>query len=288
MTTTPNHDAAPRAAAGAFSQDVRFTLRALRKNPGFAALVVLTLAAGIGAATAMFSVANGVLLRPLPVREQGRLVVAWRDDAMRVGQRLPFNEATLAEFAELRERHTFLVEQVADLEKTLTELRAAMTELEGSMQGAFDDTFARVNAAFGEYFERLFGGGHAELILTRPDDVLETGVDIVARPPGKRLQPLVSLSGGERALTMVALIFGLLKTNPAPFCVLDEVDAALDESNVRRFTDMLHELSERTQFIVVSHNRATMESAQALYGISMDTQGISTVVSLRLPEAAAT
>jgi chromosome segregation protein len=141
--------------------------------------------------------------------------------------------------------------------------------------------------AFGEYFARLFAGGHAELVLSRPEDVLESGVDILARPPGKRLQPLVSLSGGERALTMVALIFALLKTNPAPFCVLDEVDAALDESNVRRFTSVLAELSDRTQFVVVSHNRATMEAAGALYGISMDTQGVSTVVSLKLPSEAA-
>jgi chromosome segregation protein len=151
------------------------------------------------------------------------------------------------------------------------------------MREAFDSAFACVNAAFGEYFGRLFAGGHAELVLSHPDNALETGVDIVARPPGKRLQPLVSLSGGERALTMVALIFALLKTNPAPFCVLDEVDAALDESNVRRFTSVLRELCDRTQFVVVSHNRATMEVAEALYGISMDTQGVSTVVSLKLP-----
>jgi chromosome segregation protein len=158
-----------------------------------------------------------------------------------------------------------------------------MDELTLMMREAFDVAFARVNLAFGEYFARLFAGGHAELVLSRPDNVLESGVDIVARPPGKRLQPLVSLSGGERAMTMIALIFALLKTNPAPFCVLDEVDAALDESNVRRFTSVLRELGERTQFVVVSHNRATMETAEALYGISMDTHGVSTVVSLKLP-----
>nr|MBA2449468.1 AAA family ATPase [Chloroflexota bacterium] len=196
----------------------------------------------------------------------------------------PVGDDALAELGELRDRHAFLVSQTADMDATVGELRGAMEELEGMMRTAFDEAFARVNAAFGEYFGRLFGGGHAELVLSRPDDVLETGVDIVARPPGKRLQPLVSLSGGERALTMVALIFGLLKTNPAPFCVLDEVDAALDEANVRRFTDMLQELSGRTQFIVVTHNRATMEIAQALYGISMGTDGVSTVVSLRLPD----
>jgi chromosome segregation protein len=192
-------------------------------------------------------------------------------------------EATLAEFRELSERHAFLVTQTADLEQADRELQGVMEELTALMKDAFDVAFARVNAAFGEYFARLFAGGHAELVLSRPEDVLESGVDIVARPPGKRLQPLVSLSGGERALTMVALIFALLKTNPAPFCVLDEVDAALDESNVRRFTSVLTELSDRTQFVVVSHNRATMESAQALYGISMDTMGVSTVVSLKLP-----
>jgi len=192
-------------------------------------------------------------------------------------------EATLVEYRELSERHRFLVEQVADLEQAGAELQRVMEELTGLMREAFDAAFANVNAAFGEYFARLFAGGHAELVLSRPEDVLESGVDIVARPPGKRLQPLVSLSGGERALTMVALIFALLKVNPAPFCVMDEVDAALDESNVRRFTSVLRELSNRTQFVVVSHNRATMESAQALYGISMDTVGVSTVVSLKLP-----
>ncbi|HZO06402.1 MAG TPA: AAA family ATPase [Solirubrobacterales bacterium] len=197
-------------------------------------------------------------------------------------------EATLAEFRELSERHRFLVEQVADLELAGGELLRVMEELTGLMREAFDTAFANVNAAFGEYFARLFAGGHAELVLSRPEEVLESGVDIVARPPGKRLQPLVSLSGGERALTMVALIFALLKTNPAPFCVLDEVDAALDESNVRRFTSVLAELSDRTQFVVVSHNRATMESAQALYGISMDTMGVSTVVSLKLPNESVT
>ena len=193
-------------------------------------------------------------------------------------------ETTLTEYRELSERHQFLVEQTADLDKAGEELRQVMEELTELMRSAFDTAFANVNAAFGEYFARLFAGGHAELVLSKPDDVLDSGVDIVARPPGKRLQPLVSLSGGERALTMVALIFALLKTNPAPFCVLDEVDAALDESNVRRFTSVLTELSDRTQFVVVSHNRATMESARALYGISMDTVGVSTVVSLKLPE----
>ncbi|MCC6175362.1 MAG: AAA family ATPase [Chloroflexi bacterium] len=212
-----------------------------------------------------------------------RRMAALRRELRNIGD---VGEATLVEFRELRDRHAFLVEQVSDLDTVAGELRGVMDELTGMMRLAFEDAFARVNVAFGEYFGRLFAGGHAELILSRPDDVLQTGVDIVARPPGKRLQPLVSLSGGERALTMVALIFALLKTNPAPFCVLDEVDAALDESNVRRFTSVLDELSAHTQFIVVTHNRATMETARSLYGISMDTRGVSTVVSLRLPQEA--
>jgi len=209
-----------------------------------------------------------------------RRMTALRRELRSIGD---VGEATLAEFRELSDRHAFLVEQIADLEGAAAELHRVMDELTGMMREAFDAAFTRVNVAFGEYFGRLFAGGHAELVLSDPDEPLASGVDIVARPPGKRLQPLVSLSGGERALTMIALIFALLKTNPAPFCVLDEVDAALDESNVRRFTGVLRELSDRTQFVVVSHNRATMEMAEALYGISMDTNGVSTVVSLKLP-----
>ncbi len=243
------------------------------------------LSLGLGAAQGVDGgVAGSEATPPVDPETVRRRMTALRRELRTIG---PINDSTLAEFAELRDRHWFLSEQIRDLEAVLVDLRSAMMELEGSMKGAFSDAFGRVNEAFSEYFGRLFGGGHAELVLTRPDDVLEAGVDIVARPPGKRLQPLVSLSGGERALTMVALIFGLLKTNPAPFCVLDEVDAALDDSNVLRFADMLRELSERTQFLIVSHNRATMEIARALYGVSMDTRGISTVVSLRLAQEAA-
>jgi chromosome segregation protein len=207
-------------------------------------------------------------------------MLALRRELRQIGH---VSEDTLREFQELSSRHAFLTDQAVDLEKAIAELRGAMGELEAIMRDAFGHAFATVNGHFAEYFARLFGSGHAELVLTKPDNALESGVDIVARPPGKRLQPLVSLSGGERALTMIALIFALLKTNPSPFCVLDEVDAALDESNVRRFTGLLTELSDRTQFVVVTHNRATMEIAKSIYGISMDASGVSTVVSLKLP-----
>ena len=149
------------------------------------------------------------------------------------------------------------------------------------MRERFSEVFRAVEQAFGECFGMLFGGGEARLVLTNPDDLLSSGIDIVARPPGKKLQGLLSLSGGERALTIVALLFGLLKVNPTAFCVLDEVDAALDEANVQRFANLLADFAQRIQFIVVTHNRATMEKADAMYGVSMDANGVSHVYSVR-------
>lgn len=185
------------------------------------------------------------------------------------------------EFRELSDRHTFLEQQSLDLRAAMAELRQAADELEAHMRERFAEVFEAVNAAFQACFTRLFDGGEARLVLTQPDHLLESGVDILARPPGKKLQALLSLSGGERALTIVALLFGLLKVNPTPFCVLDEVDAALDEANVQRFAGMLEEFSRQIQFVVVSHNRATMEIADALYGVSMDASGVSRLYSVQ-------
>ena len=154
------------------------------------------------------------------------------------------------------------------------------------MRERFASVFSATQAAFQECFSVLFGGGEARLVLTEPDDLLRTGIDIVARPPGKKLQGLLSLSGGERALTVVSLLFGLLKINPTPFCVLDEVDAALDEANVQRFANLLADFARRIQFIVVTHNRATMDKADAMYGVSMDAQGVSHIFSVRPREVA--
>ena len=140
-----------------------------------------------------------------------------------------------------------------------------------------------MDEAFGAYFSRLFGGGEAKLVLTDPDDLATTGVDILARPPGKRLQNLSLLSGGERALTATALLFALLKANPVPFCCLDEVDAALDEANVQRFRALLVEHARTTQFVLITHNRRTIEAAATIYGISMSERGVSQSISLRLP-----
>ena len=184
-------------------------------------------------------------------------------------------ESVVEEYREMSERHAFLEHQSADLRAAMAELVSAAVELEDHMRERFAEVFGAIQAAFQECFADLFGGGEARLVLTEPDDLLRTGIEIVARPPGKKLQGLLSLSGGERALTIVSLLFGLLKINPTPFCVLDEVDAALDEANVQRFANLLAEFARRIQFLVVTHNRATMDKADALYGVSMDAQGIS-------------
>jgi chromosome segregation protein len=196
-------------------------------------------------------------------------------------------DSVVAEFREISDRHDFLSHQSDDLRVAMAELQQASTELEAHMRERFSEVFEAVQTAFQECFAQLFGGGEARLVLTDPDDLLRSGVDIVARPPGKKLQGLLSLSGGERALTIVALLFGLLRVNPTPFCVLDEVDAALDEANVQRFANLLADFARGIQFIVVTHNRATMDRADALYGVSMDTHGISRIFSIR-PRVVAT
>ena len=151
----------------------------------------------------------------------------------------------------------------------------------------FQTTFRALEVAFEARFEQLFGGGFARLSLTDPSDLGATGVEIVARPPGKKAQALAMLSGGERALTAVALLFAMLEVRPVPFCVLDEVDAALDEANIGRFADALRSLAHQTQFIVITHNRGTIEAADALYGVTVGDDSVSRVISLRLDEAKA-
>jgi chromosome segregation protein len=196
----------------------------------------------------------------------------------------PINAQAEADYHESKERHDFLTAQVADLQGAEAGLREALDDLRRLVRERFRESFHRVGADFQEYFKTFFGGGTARLVLTEPEDYGESGVDIIARPPGKRLQSLSLLSGGERSMTAVALLFALLQSNPAPFCVLDEVDAALDESNVSRFGDALKGLAERTQFIVITHNRLTIESADTIYGVSMGGDGASSVLSLRLAD----
>lgn len=188
------------------------------------------------------------------------------------------------EYAELRERYDFLTSQMADLEAAAMDLREIVAKLDAVMEEAFITTFQKVSKEFQRYFRALFGGGEAQLLLTDPDNLTETGVDVVARPPGKRLQSLVLLSGGERSLTAQALIFALLRISPTPFVIFDEVDAMLDEANVGRFRDALTALAQEIQFIVITHNRKTIEAANTLYGVSMGSDSVSQVYSLKIDE----
>jgi chromosome segregation protein len=196
----------------------------------------------------------------------------------------PVNIGAIEEFVHVSERHTFLTDQRNDLNEAKDTLRTVIGEMDEEMTSRFDDTFHAIRTQFQRVFKELFGGGAADLVLTDPGDLLMTGVDIIAQPPGKKLQNLNLLSGGERALTAIALLFAILKVRPVPFCVLDEVEAALDESNVVRYSQYLKKFSEDTQFIVITHRKGTMEGADVLYGITMQESGISKLVSVKLQE----
>ena len=197
------------------------------------------------------------------------------------------NPFAVDEYDALRRRLESLDTQQGDLRTAIDKTRQLIGELNTMIANQFRTTFAALETAFDRRFQQLFGGGFARLSLTDPTDLAATGVEIVARPPGKKAQALAMLSGGERALTAVALLFAMLEVRPAPFCVLDEVDAALDEANVGRFSDALRSLADATQFIVITHNRGTIEAADALYGVTVGDDSVSRVISLRLDEAQA-
>ena len=188
------------------------------------------------------------------------------------------------EYQETQDRFDFMTQQVDDLNETEAKLRKVIDELDELTSRAFAETVDKVNAVFGETFTQLFGGGAGRLVLTDPDDLTVSGVDIVARLPNRREQGLGLLSGGERSLTAAALIFSLLKVSPTPFCVMDEVDAALDEANINRFREQLRELALTTQFIVITHNRGTVQAAQTIYGISMGSDSASQAISIKPEE----
>ncbi|KAF6581050.1 chromosome segregation protein SMC [Paenibacillus sp. EKM212P] len=192
------------------------------------------------------------------------------------------NLGAIEEYQRVHERYTFLDEQKSDLVEAKTTLYQVIREMDEEMSKRFKTTFDAIRREFGTVFSKLFGGGRADLVLLDPERLLETGIDIVAQPPGKKLQNLLLLSGGERALTAMALLFAILHVKPVPFCVLDEVEAALDEANVVRFAQYLREFSEQTQFIVVTHRKGTMEESDVLYGVTMEEGGVSKLVSVKL------
>ncbi|TFJ94636.1 chromosome segregation protein SMC [Lentibacillus salicampi] len=194
------------------------------------------------------------------------------------------NLGAIDEYDRVSERYDFLSKQQNDLVEAKQTLHQVIAEMDEEMEKRFGDTFGKIKEEFSIVFKQLFGGGQAELKLTDPKNLLDTGVDIIASPPGKKLQHLGLLSGGERALTAIALLFAILRVRPVPFCVLDEVEAALDEANVVRFAKYLKTYSENTQFIVITHRKGTMEESDVLYGVTMQESGVSRLVSVRLEE----
>lgn len=194
----------------------------------------------------------------------------------------PVNIGAVQEYERIKERWDFLSAQRADLEEARDQVNAAIREIDANTRGMFTETFNTVAANFDVVFKRLFGGGKTELTLTDPNDLLETGIEVIVQPPGKKLQDMALLSGGERALTASAFIFALLLAKPSPFVLMDEVDAPLDESNVERFVGVLKDFAKDSQFIVVTHNRSTMEAANTLYGVTMQDPGISKIISVKL------
>jgi chromosome segregation protein len=200
----------------------------------------------------------------------------------KIEQMGPVNMMALEEYKETAERHSFLEAQRTDLMESIENTQATIKEIDQLSREKFDEAFARINENFGQVFTRLFHGGQAFLRLTDAENQAESGLEIVASPPGKKLQNVLLLSGGEKALTAISLLVGIFQFQPSPFCVLDEVDAALDETNVGRLADLLHTLSKETQFLLVTHSKRMMHSADMIYGVTMQEPGVSKVISVKL------
>ena len=213
---------------------------------------------------------------------------SWEEKLEKLRKRIdrlgPINLAAIDEFKEQSERKEYLDSQLADLNDALSTLEGAIRKIDRETRSRFRDTFDNVNGGFKRLFPKLFGGGHAYLELTG-DDLLTAGVTVMARPPGKRNSTIQLLSGGEKALAAVALVFAIFELNPAPFCMLDEVDAPLDDTNIGRFCNIVQEMSEKVQFVFITHNKVTMELARQLTGVTMQEPGVSRVVSVDLDAA---
>jgi chromosome segregation protein len=223
-------------------------------------------------------------MRPAPDEETHSRI----DELARLIERMgSVNLDAMREHAEAEERFTFYTTQKADLEKALGDLTRAIQQMNRESRRLFEETFALVNARFTEIFPRMFRGGRAELRLTNPEDMLETGIEIVAQPPGKKLSSIELMSGGEKALTAVALIFAIFQIKPSPFCILDEVDAPLDEANVARYNECVRSMTDRSQFILITHVKRTMQMVDVLYGVTMPEAGVSKIVSVKMNDTKA-
>ena len=223
--------------------------------------------------------ATGEYERPSNVKLTEKRVNNLHSDIRDLGS---VNIDSIEEYKKLRERYDFMSEQRLDLETTMSKLQKMITDITVTMKEQFKEKFAVINKNFGEVFVELFGGGKAEVTLEDESNVLECGININVQPPGKKLQSMLLLSGGERAFTAIALLFAILKMNPAPFCVLDEIEAALDDANVYRYAEFLKKFSKETQFLVITHRKGTMEAADTVYGVTMEEHGISILLSMKL------
>jgi len=220
------------------------------------------------------------------VRLTGEELTAEEESCRQIRQRMeqmgPVNMMALDEYKETAERHGFLEAQRKDLIESIENTVESIKEIEQISKTKFDEAFAQINENFGKVFARLFQGGQAFLRLTETENQAEAGLEIVVSPPGKKLQNVLLLSGGEKALTALALLVGIFQFRPSPFCVLDEVDAALDETNVGRFADLMRSMGHDTQFLVVTHSKRMMQAADMIYGVTMQEPGVSKIVSVRL------
>ena len=219
--------------------------------------------------------------KPKNVSETKKQVNKLRTQMREMGS---VNVESINEYKKQKERYDFMNEQRLDLENTMSKLRKIITDMTAIMKEQFEEKFKEINKNFGEVFAELFGGGKAEVKLEDEQNILECGIDITAQPPGKKLQNMLLLSGGEKALTAIALLFAILRINPAPFCVLDEIEAALDDVNVYRYAEYLKKFAQNTQFLVITHRKGTMEAADSVYGVTMEESGISKLLSMKLRE----
>ena len=217
--------------------------------------------------------------RPENIALTQRKVNILRTDIKELGS---VNVDAIEEYKNLKQRYDFMCEQRLDLEDTMSKLRKIIQDMIGTMKQQFKEKFEIINRNFGEVFKELFGGGVAEVTLTDEENILECGIDITVQPPGKKLQSMTLLSGGEKAFTAIALLFAILKINPSPFCVLDEIEAALDDVNVYRYAEYLKKFAKETQFLIITHRKGTMESADTVYGVTMEEKGISKLLSIKL------
>ncbi len=203
----------------------------------------------------------------------------------RIDEMGPVNLVAIEEYEEVEQRHQFLSTQYDDLVKAKEQLMEVINRINTQTKEMFTETFAKIRENFQVMFTEIFGGGKADLLLVDNGDVLESGIDIMARPPGKQLQSISLLSGGEQTMTAVALLFSIYQVKPSPFCVLDELDAPLDESNINRFVRILQRFLVHSQFIIITHNKRTISIADVLYGVTMQEQGVSRIVSVKFHKA---